>query len=96
MLPLGILVNSFLAEMAIILAFILTVGIAVRFSGLLFKALFAFLTNSILGIVAIFAINAFLAIGIPFSAPVMLSTVLFGLPGVGTLVILKLGGLALA
>lgn len=95
MLPTGLLVNAFLSEILIIVAIVVTVFLAFRFTGLLLRAIFTFLANSILGIISIFILNGVFAMGIPFSAPVLLSTVLFGLPAVGTLVILKLGGLAL-
>ncbi len=61
------------------------------------KYIFGAIANSILGFVALFLLNYFFAISIPFTLPIIIAIAIFGLPAVGTLVILKLiGGLALS
>lgn len=95
MLPLSSLINTFLSEILVLVAIGAVVFFMARFGKKHHKLIFGFLANSILGLVLIFVINSFFAIAMPISAPVILSTILFGLPAVGTLVILKLGGIAL-
>lgn len=57
------------------------------------RMIIGLLANSVLGLIAIFAINLFFGIGIPYSIPVLIVTALFGLPAVLILVILKLLGI---
>jgi len=56
------------------------------------KLLFGIVANSILGLIAIFALNYFFNIGIPIHLYTLIPTALFGLPAVGTFVILKFFG----
>ena len=60
------------------------------------KYVLGVIVNSILGFVAIYLLDAVFSIGIPFTWPIIIATALFGLPAVGTMVILHvLGGVAL-
>jgi hypothetical protein len=57
------------------------------------KVIFGIIINSILGIIAIFALNYFFNLRIPIQAYTLIPTALFGLPAVGTFVILRFFGL---
>jgi hypothetical protein len=60
------------------------------------KYVLGVIVNSVLGFIAIFILNALFNIGIPFTWPIIIATALFGLPAVGTMVILHvLAGVAL-
>ncbi len=56
------------------------------------KVIFGIIMNTVLGFAALFVLNYWLAISIPFTLPVIVVTALFGLPAVGTILILKLSG----
>ncbi len=56
------------------------------------KLLFGILANSILGVVSIFVLDYVFGMGIQIKAYVLLAAALFGLPAVGTFVILRLFG----
>ena len=62
---------------------------------LLFKIIFGIITNTILGFITLFLANSFFGMAIPFSLPVILSTAIFGLGGVGTVIILQLFGIVI-
>ncbi len=70
--------------------FILKIG-----KGIL-KWVFGIVINSILGFIAIFALNYFFGIAIPLVLPVIIATAIFGLPAVGTMAILKAMGMLAA
>lgn len=57
------------------------------------KIIFGIIINSIVGVVAILALNYIFDMGIPIGVATMLPTALFGLPAVGTLIILKFFGI---
>ena len=59
------------------------------------KLVFGIIANSILGLISIFVLNMVLNIGIPIKVYTMAATAIFGLPAVGTFVILKLAGVPL-
>jgi|GEM_PF-1345918 hypothetical protein len=75
-----------IAIIAIILYVIFTVGKG------LFKLLFGIIANSVLGLLAIFVLNYFFNLQIPIKLYVLIPTALFGLPAVGTFVILRFFG----
>lgn len=76
----------------VVLVVIALIYIILKLGKKFLKWIFGILINSILGFVAIFLLNYFFALGIPFTLPVILSTALFGLPAVGTIAILKAMG----
>ena len=57
--------------------------------------IFGIIANSVLGIIAIIILNSFFEIGIPLNATTLVPSALFGLPAVGTLVILRFFGVPL-
>lgn len=60
-----------------------------------FKIVFGIITNTILGFITLFLANSIFGLAIPFSLPVLLSTAIFGLGGVGTVIILQLFGIVI-
>ena len=56
---------------------------------LFFKIVFGIISNTIMGFVTLFLANSVFGLTIPFSLPVILSTAIFGIGGVGTLIILQ-------
>ncbi len=77
------------SEILVVIAIILVVFIIFRLG----KFLLGLLVNSILGLIAIFLLNAIFGLAIPITLAVIVATAIFGLPAVFVLVILKLGGL---
>ena len=61
----------------------------------LLRVILAVIVNSVLGFMAILLLDYIFGLGIPFTLPIVIATALFGLPAVGTFVILKLLGVAL-
>lgn len=70
----------------------LTLFIIFKVGKFLLKIIFGLIINAILGIVAFLALDYLFGIDIPIGLATMLPTVLFGLPAVGTMIILKLFG----
>ncbi|MCL4374093.1 MAG: pro-sigmaK processing inhibitor BofA family protein [Candidatus Marsarchaeota archaeon] len=81
------------SEIILVLAIALVIFIIFKVGKLLLKIIFGIIANSILGIIAIFALDYFFGIGIPTGIPEIASTAIFGLPAVGTMVILRLFGI---
>ena len=80
-------------EVAVVALFILFLAyIILKIGKNLLKWIFGIIINSILGFVAIFLLNYFFDVGLPVNLGVIIATALFGLPAVGTMLILKLAG----
>ena len=74
-----------------VLFIIMTIG------KLLLKLIVGLILNIVLGFVALFLIGWAFGIGIALTLPIIISIIIFGLPAVGTILLLKLfGGAALA
>lgn len=86
---LAITLASILPEILVIAAILVVVFIIF----VLGKFLAGLLVNSIVGLIAIFAVNYLFGLGIPYSWPVIIATALLGLPAVLVIIILKLGGI---
>jgi hypothetical protein len=74
------------ALIAVVLFIIFKIGKSIM------KLVFGLIINSILGVIAIYALDYFFNLGIPLGfnhLEVLIPTVLFGLPAVGTFVILR-------
>ena len=87
--------NTLLGEAVLVILIAVVLFIIFKLGKSILKIIFGIIANSILGIIAIFALNYFLGIGIPIEFTTMLPTALFGLPAVGTLVILRFFGIPL-
>ena len=73
----------------LIIAVALSIFIVWKAGKLVLKIIFGVISNTILGFVTLFLANTFFGIAIPFSLPVIVSTAIFGLGGVGTIIILQ-------
>ena len=88
--------TGMLAELVVGLGILLVLFIVYKLGKLIIKLIFGLIANSVLGFVTIFIANYFFKLGIPYNLPIFVATTVFGLPAVGTLVILKLLGISLA
>ncbi|MGC8652286.1 MAG: pro-sigmaK processing inhibitor BofA family protein [Candidatus Micrarchaeia archaeon] len=91
----GIAMGAFASEIILVLAIALVVFVIFKIGKLLLRIIFGIIANSVLGIIAIFALNYLFALSIPIGLPEIAATAIFGLPAVGTMVILRLFGLAI-
>lgn len=89
-------IDSIISLALVIIGIALVLFVVMKIGKVLVKVVVGFVMNAILGFIALFAIGYFFGITVPYTFPVIASVVLFGLPGVGTLLILKLGGIVLA
>ena len=96
MVVLGTAIDSILSLVLIIVGIGLVVFVVMKIGGLLLKAVVGILVNTILGFIVLFAIDYFFGVTVQWTLPVIASVALFGLPGVGTILLLKLGGVMLA
>ncbi|HUY69999.1 MAG TPA: pro-sigmaK processing inhibitor BofA family protein [Candidatus Baltobacteraceae bacterium] len=85
-----------LAGELILVVFIAVVLLIVFMLGKkILKLVFGIIANSVLGLISIFILNMVLNIGIPIKVYTMVAAAVFGLPAVGTFVILRLAGVPL-
>jgi len=87
--------GSLLSELLVAIAIMVVLFIVFKVGKGLFKLLFGIVTNSVLGLLVIFAVNRWLGMGIPYTLAILLPTAIFGLPGIGTIILLKLMGVPL-
>jgi len=87
-IALGIL-GSAISEIVLVIAIFLVLFIIFKLG----RSIFGLLTNSVLGLISIFVINAIFGIGIPINWVTIIATALFGLPAVAVMVLLKLLGI---
>jgi hypothetical protein len=85
--------NTLIGEVILIALIGLVLLFIFKIGKTLLKLLFGIIINSVLGIIAIFALNQFFGMAIPVAAYTLIPTALFGLPAVGTFVILRFYGL---
>ncbi len=85
-------ITAIIEYAVVVLVIVALIYIILKLGKKFLKLIFGILINSILGFVAIFLLNYFFALGIPFTLPIILSTAIFGLPAVGTIAILKAMG----
>jgi hypothetical protein len=89
-------VNSVMSIVMVILGIILVVFVVMQISKFLVKIVVGLVANTILGFLALLIVNFVFGISIIYTLPVIISVVLFGLPAVGTILLLKiLGGIAI-
>jgi SigmaK-factor processing regulatory protein BofA len=91
-LPVG---NALLSEAILVILIALVLFIIFKLGKSLLKIIFGLIANSILGILAIFILDYFFSIGIPLEVATLVPTALFGLPAVGTLILLRFFGIPL-
>ena len=89
-------IGYILSIILVIIAIVFVVLVVTKIGRLLIRVIVGAIMNTVLGFLVLFAINYFFGITIAYTQPEMASIVLFGLPAVGTLLILKVvGGIAL-
>ena len=84
--------GAVISEVLLILAIALVIYLIFKIGKVLFKLVIGIIANSILGIIAIVLADYFLNLGISLSLKLIIPIAIFGLPGVGTIVLLKLLG----
>ena len=84
--------SALISTIIAILAIGLVIFIVFKLGKTILRIVFGVIANSILGFIVIFLLNYLFDMGIIFTIPVLVSVALFGLPAVGTIVILKLLG----
>jgi hypothetical protein len=84
--------NTILGEVILIVLIGIVLFVIFKLGKGLLKILFGIIANSVLGLAAIFALNYFLNFQIPIHLYTLIPTALFGLPAVGTIVIMKFFG----
>ncbi len=84
--------SSLLMELVVFAAAVAVIFIIFKVGKLFFKLVFGIVANSLLGIVIIFVANYVLNMNIPLTLQTMLPTAIFGIPGIGTIILLKLLG----
>lgn len=82
-------------EALVIVIIAIVLYLIFRLGRSLLKVIFAIIANSILGVLAIYAVDYLFNMGIPLTLPILIPTALFGLPGVGTMIILRFFGIPL-
>ena len=74
-----------LVELAVVIFIIWKLG----------KIVFGVISNTVLGLLTIFLLNAVLGMDIPYSLPVLAVTAIFGIIGVGVILVLKVLGVTI-
>ncbi len=87
--------GSILSEGIVIAAIALVIYLIFKIGKSFMKIIFGLIANSVLGIIALYILNSVFSLGIPYAIGTVIPTVLFGLPAVGTMVILRLAGIPL-
>jgi SigmaK-factor processing regulatory protein BofA len=84
--------SSLLLELLVFFAACAVVFIVFKAGKFLFKAVFGIIANSVLGIVIIFLANNIFKMGLGYTLKTLLPTAIFGIPGIGTILLLKVLG----
>ena len=84
--------GSLVSEIILVALIALVIFVIFKLGRLILKVVFGIIANSILGIIAIVLADYFLNLGISLSLKLIIPIAIFGLPGVGTIVLLKMLG----
>jgi len=84
--------SSLLIELMVFAAACVVIFVIFKLGKLLFKVVFGILANSLLGVAIIFVADSVLQMGIPYTVQTLVPTAIFGIPGIGTIILLKLLG----
>ena len=87
--------GGLIGEIIIILAIALVLFIIIKLGRSILKLLFGIIINSVVGIIAFVALNYLLGLGIVLTIGLFIPIALFGLPAVGTIILLKMFAVAL-
>ncbi len=91
MLLLAITVGSIASELLVIAAILLVLFIVFKLGNLIF----GLILNSILGLIAVWAVNSLFNLGIVYNLLTIIVVAITGLPGVAVIIILKLLGISI-
>lgn len=81
--------SPLLLELLVFAAACAVIFIVFKAGKFLFKAVFGILANSVLGIIIIFLANSVFKMGLGYTVETLLPTAIFGIPGIGTILLLK-------
>jgi pro-sigmaK processing inhibitor BofA len=87
--------SALLSEIILVAMIAIVLFVIFKIGRLILKVIFGIIINSILGVIALYLLNYVFNIGIPIELQTMVPAALFGLPAVGTMVILRLFGIPL-
>jgi len=87
--------GSIISEAILVLLIAIVLYIVFKLGKFILKIIFGIIANSILGIISIYVLNYLFDIGIPIKTYTLIASALFGLPAVGTMIILKFFGVVL-
>ncbi len=82
--------NGIISEIIIIAAIAVAIYIVLKITKLLFKFVAAIIINSVLGFILIELLDYFFQLGILLSAKLLIIIAIFGLPGAGTVILIKI------
>ncbi len=89
--------GTILSIALVVIGIVLVLLAVTRIGGLVKRILVGIIVNSVLGFMVLFAAGYFFGMTMQYTIPEIAAVLLFGLPGVGTMLILKVfGGIALA
>ncbi len=92
MMPvLAITLGPVASELVVIAAILVVLFIILKFGNLLI----GLILNSILGLIAIYAVNTLFNLGIIYNLLTLIVVAVFGLPAVAVIILLKLIGIAI-
>ncbi len=91
-MPIPAISTTLLSEIVLVALIAVVLFVIFKIGGKVLKLFFGIIANSILGVIAIFLVNYLFHMGIPLVIYTLIPTALFGLPAVGTLIILKFFG----
>jgi len=89
---LAITLSSILGEVILIAAMAILLFLIFKIGKGILGIIFGVVINSIVGLISIAVMNSVFGLGIPYSVPVVGAVAVFGLPAVGTIIILKMLG----
>lgn len=84
-------VGPIVSEVLVIAAILVVLYVILKLGNLLF----GLILNSILGLIAIFLVNALFSLGIAYDLITVIVVAVFGLPAVAIIIILKLLGISI-
>lgn len=79
----------------LIIAAAIAIFVVWKVGKLFFRIIFGIISNTILGFITLFLANSLFGLSIPFSLPVIVSTAIFGIGGVGTIIVLQFFGVTI-
>jgi inhibitor of the pro-sigma K processing machinery len=85
--------SATISEIILFLLIAVVLFVIFKIGKAILKLIFGIIANSILGLVSMFVLNSVFGMGIPVELATIVSAALFGLPAVGTFVILRLFGI---